>query len=137
MKGKIEKIWENETKDNKAYHVLDIAGDRYSVWDPKLVEGLAEGSYVEFDWQKSGNFKKITDLKKIDMAPDLDSPYKPNRKSMEIIRMSCVRSASNILQGIYIDPVEKTSKALDIAREFENYVLDNEDEGKDEAPVSK
>ena len=137
MKGEIEKIWENETKDKKTYHVVDIGGERYSVWDSKLLEGIDEGSYVQYDWQKSGNFKKITDLKKIDMNPDLDSIYKPDRTSMEIIRMSCIRSASEILHGLYIDPVEKTSKALDIAKEFEKYVLDHGDGSKDKARKSE
>ena len=126
MKGKIEKIWENQTKDKKTYHVVDIGGERYSVWDPKLLEGVSEGSAVEYDWSKSGEFKKITSIQKVEMDPDLDS-YKPDRKSMEIIRMSCLRSASEILQGLYIDPVEKTRKALDIAREFENYVKNGDE----------
>ena len=62
MKGEVYKIWENETKDNKVFHVVEIAGERYSVWEPSLLEGVEEGSRVEYDWQKAGNFKKITDL---------------------------------------------------------------------------
>ena len=126
MKGSIDKIWENQTNDKKTYHVLDIGGERYSVWDSKLLEGLEEGSEVEYDWKKSGNFKKITDLKKIELEPDLNS-YNPDRKSREIIRMSCVRSASQILQDLSIDPMDKSSKALDIAREFEKYVTDRDE----------
>ena len=128
MKGEIDKIWENETKDNKAYHVLDIGGDRYSVWDPNLIEGLNEGSYIEFEWQKSGNFKKITELKKIDMNPNLETGYKPNNKSREIVRMSCIRSASEILQGCYIEPHAKVNIAMDIAKEFEKYITGVEEE---------
>ena len=47
MKGVIEKIWENKTEDGKAYLVLRIGGEKYSVWDKKYMEGLVEGSAVE------------------------------------------------------------------------------------------
>ena len=70
-----------------------------------------------------------TGIRKMDHQPDLDT-YKPNRKSQEIIRMSCLRSASKILNGLYIDPDMKTDKALDIAKQFEKYVTGIEgDEG--------
>jgi hypothetical protein len=29
------------------YHVLEIGGDKYSLWDTKLMEGLSEGSRVD------------------------------------------------------------------------------------------
>ena len=123
MKGSIDKIWENETKDNKTYHVVNIGGENYSVWDSKLLDDLTEGSSVEYEWKKSGDYKKITDLRKIDANPGLEGP-KPDRKSTEIMRMSCLRSASEVLHGLDIEPVEKTKQALDIARQFEKYVRD-------------
>lgn len=129
MQGIVDKIWENETRDKKRYHVLEIGGEKYSVWDPNLLEGLGEGNQVEYEWKQSGNFKKITDLKLIDPASESGS-YKSDRKSREIVRMSCLRSASEILHGLFIDPDEKTRKALDIAREFEKYVR-TEEEGRD------
>lgn len=125
MQGKVEKIWENETKDNKKYHVLEIGGEKYSVWEPTLLEGLSEGCTVDYDWKQSGNFRKITDLKKIAANPNLDCTPR-DRKSMEIVRMSCLKSASEILHGLYIDPDMKTKKAMEIAREFEKYVIGTE-----------
>jgi hypothetical protein len=121
MQGVIEKIWENETKDKKPYHVLEIGGEKYSVWDAKLMEGLSEGARVEYEWKKSGDFRKITDLKPIEMGLE-PVRYHPGRKSMEIVRMSCLKSASEILCGLFIDPDVKTRKAVEIAREFEKYV---------------
>jgi hypothetical protein len=126
MEGTIDKIWENETKGKKQYHVLEIGGEKYSVWDSKMMEGLGEGSRVAYDWKKSGDFRKITDLRKIDSDP---ATYRPDRKAMEIIRMSCLRSASEILHGFYIEPEEKARKALDIARDFEKYVTDRQKSG--------
>jgi len=57
MQRTIEKIWENQTRDKKKYHVLEIGREKYSVWDNKLIEGLGEGSRIEYDWKRSGDFK--------------------------------------------------------------------------------
>ena len=100
MRGTIEKIWENETKGKKKYHILAIGGENYSVWDPKLVEPLSEGSETEYEWTQSGDYKKITDLKKIQTGPE-SKPSSRDRRSVDIIRMSCLKSASDILNGIY------------------------------------
>ena len=121
MRGVIEKIWENKTQNNKRYHVVEIGGEKYSVWDSALMEGITEGARVEYDWKKSGNFKKITGLQKIDES-QMSEAYQSDRKSREIIRISCLRSASELLYGLYFDPDEKAEKALDIARRFERYV---------------
>ena len=121
MRGIVEKIWENRTQNNKRYHVVEIGGEKYSVWDSALMEGITEGARVEYDWKKSGNFKKITGLQKIDES-QMSEAYQSDRKSREIIRMSCLRSASELLYGLYFDPDEKAEKALDIARRFERYV---------------
>lgn len=127
MRGIIDRIWENETKDKKTYYVLDIGGERYSLWDTKLLEGISEGSRVEYDWKQSGSYKKITDLRKMDPCFH-NEVYRSGSRSIEIIRMSCLRTASEILHGIYIDPDEKTRKAMDIARQLEKYVTGMEDD---------
>ena len=129
MQGVVEKIWENKTQNNKRYHVVEIGGEKYSVWDSALMDGITEGSQVEYDWKKSGNFKKIISLQRIGNNQGSE-PYHSDRKSREIIRMSCLRSASEILHGLYFEPDEKAEKALDIARRFEMYVS-GEDEGGD------
>lgn len=123
MKGTVDKIWENQTKGKKMYHVLEIGGEKYSVWEEKLMEGLGEGNEVEYEWAKSGDFRKITDLRKIQTGPGPD-PYERDRKSVDIIRMSCLKSASEILYGLFIDPDEKTEKAIEISKRFEKYVTD-------------
>ncbi|MEW6664135.1 MAG: hypothetical protein AB1512_02795 [Thermodesulfobacteriota bacterium] len=121
MQGTVEKIWQNETKEKKPYSVVEIGGEKYSVWDPKLMEGLAEGSRIDYEWKKSGDFRKITALSALGQAGELD-PYHGDRKSREIVRMSCLKSAAEILYGVFIDPDVKTGKAIEIAREFERYV---------------
>lgn len=126
MKGSIDKIWENQTKDNKTFYVLEIGGDKYSVWDPKLVEGLDEGNTIDYQWKQSGNFKKITSLAKIEAEPDLDN-YPTDRKSREIVRMSCLRSATELLGPVELEPDDKIEKALDMAKVFERYVVENDE----------
>ena len=42
MKGVIDKIWENKIDDGKAYFVLKIGREKYSIWDKKYMEGLEE-----------------------------------------------------------------------------------------------
>jgi hypothetical protein len=76
MKGVIEKIWKNETDDGKPYFVLRIGGDKYSVWDKKYVDGIEEGSMVEYESAQSGKFKKITEMRKIALEPGFDPPEK-------------------------------------------------------------
>jgi hypothetical protein len=136
MQGRVGKIWDNETKDKKRYTVLEIGGEKYSVWEAALVEGLAEGDSVEYDWKQSGNFRKITGLKKLGLDPGFED-YTPGRKSLEIIRMSCLRSASELVQGTYKDPDQRKTKALDIAREFEKYVIGLEEEDHGGQPAEE
>jgi hypothetical protein len=130
MKGVIDKIWENKTDDGKPYFVLKIGGEKYSVWDRKYMEGLEEGSAVEYESMQSGKFKKITDMKKIDLEPGIDPPErKPrDRNGEEIVRMSCIRSAAALVADFGAPPEEKAEITLGLARKFEKYVIDPEEE---------
>jgi len=117
MQGRINKIWENESKDGKKYWVLGIDGRRYSVWDEDYMKDLGEGSLIEYSCKKSGKYNNITDIKKI----QTDEPYS-NRKDEQIIRMSCLKSASELLSGIDLEPEKKADVAIGIARKFQKYV---------------
>ena len=130
MKGVIDKIWKNETDDGKPYLVLRIGGEKYSVWDQKYMEGIEEGSTVEYESAQSGKFKKITDMRKIDLEPGIDpSERKPrNRSGQEIVRMSCIRSAAALVADFGAPPEEKAEITLGLARRFEKYVIDPEEE---------
>jgi len=121
VQGKVNKIWENESKDGRKYWVLSIDGKRYSVWDEDYIKGLDEGSFVEYSCKKSGRYNNITDLKKI----NTDDSYL-NRKDEQIIRMSCLKSASELLMGIEMEPDKKADIAIGIARKFQKYVKGEE-----------
>lgn len=123
MKETVDKIWENETSNGKKYWVLQIGDERYSVWDSELVEGLNEGDRIEYEWRKSGDYKKITVLTRYPPGEALDS--QPSRKDMQIIRMSCLRSATEVLSGTNAKLDKKIEMALDIAKQFEKYVRED------------
>jgi len=128
MKGVIEKIWENKTDDGKPYLVLRIGGEKYSVWDKKYMEGLEEGEAVEYESAQSGKFKKITDIKKIELEPGMDPPEKRtrDRNRLEIVRMSCIRSAAALVADFGAQPEEKAEITLGLARRFEKYVTEGD-----------
>lgn len=62
MKGEIEKIWKNETSDGRKYNVLQIGGERYSLWEGDYLDKLQEGQTLEFDFRESGEFKNINKI---------------------------------------------------------------------------
>lgn len=128
MKGTVEKIWPNKTKDGKKYWVLSIGGENYSVWDKKIVEGLQEGDAVEYEWAQSGDFKKVTDLKRIEIEPSFEKEKKQNYRDRQILRLSCIKSAAALVSGFDAHPNEKSEITIGIARKFEEYVREVEKE---------
>ena len=42
MKGEIEKIWKNQTADGRRYDVLQIGGERYSLWEEDYFDKFQE-----------------------------------------------------------------------------------------------
>jgi hypothetical protein len=124
MKGVIDRIFQNETAAKKKYWVLSIGGERYSVWDEKYIKGLKEGNEIDFDWAPSGDYKKITDISKISMDPT-DLPH--SSRETQILRMSCLKSASSLLSGTDLTPEEKGTSTLNLAKKFEKYVTVDEE----------
>jgi hypothetical protein len=81
-----------QTRRPEKRWILEIDGDRCSVWDEKCMEGLEEGIPAEYEWRQSSSFKKITDTKRLDMGAI-------EGKGLRIIRMSCLKTASEILSS--------------------------------------
>lgn len=111
MRGTIEKIWENKTKNGKKYWVISVDGKRYSVWNEELLKGLAVGDAVELSWTGSGRFMNVSKIVKLSVAED--------SKAMQIIRMSCLRSAVEFFSGSRRPRLERV---LSLAKTFEDYV---------------
>lgn len=120
MKGEIERIWQNQDKKGEKYWVLVIDGERYSVWDEDLIRNLSEGDLIDFTFQEKGRFKNIVSLENLKPKETLETK---EAKTKQIARMSCLRSASEILAHHEIDPKKKVDLALKFAKKFEDYVF--------------
>jgi hypothetical protein len=98
------------------------------------MEGLEEGSAGEYESARSGKFKKITDIKKIELEPGMVPPEKKprDRNGLEIVRMSCIRSAAALVADFGAQPEEKAEIALGLARRFEKYVTEKDEDGAHE-----
>jgi hypothetical protein len=131
VKGEIEKIWKNETADGRRYEVLQIGGQRYSLWEEDYLDKLQEGQPLEFDFRESGEFKNITKI--YDQTGEEKQPGKEgippeysDQRTRKTIRMSCLKSASRVLTGTKIPYKDRAEKAIEIAKKFEKYI-DDED----------
>jgi hypothetical protein len=122
MKGKVEKIWRNETSDGRRYNVLQIGGERYSLWDEEYLDRIQEGQMLEFDFRESGDFKNITEIYEMEVSERRDY----DKRLSKIIKMSCLRSASRVLMGSKIPYKNRADRAIEIARKFEKYVNEEE-----------
>ena len=134
MKGEIEKIWKNQTADGRRYDVLQIGGERYSLWEEDYLDKFQEGQTLEFDFRNSGDFKNISKIYEPSAGEqpgkepkeELPAEYNNDQRSRKITRMSCLRSASKVLSGSRIPTGERAEKTIEIAKKFEKYI-DKED----------
>ena len=130
MKGEVEKVWKNETSDGRRYEVIQINGERYSLWDEEYFDRVQEGQVIEFDFRESGDFKNITRIYGQGEARNEERDY-DDRRLRKIIKMSCLRSASRVLTGSKIPSGERAEKVIEIARKFEKYVEGEEIDGEE------
>lgn len=128
MRGTIEQVWENESKKGQKYLTVQVGGERYSVWDDKYFGTLQEGVTIDYDFRQSGNFKNMTDIEPVDGNGNGLPQYQPNGKDRQIARMSCLKSASEILAPVQLEPDSKRELTIETARFFERYVFEGEPE---------
>jgi hypothetical protein len=123
MRGTIEKLWEREDRNGRRYFLLEIGGQRYSLWDEDLMDGLGEGIPVEYQWKQAGKYRNLTSVKR-------DGRYRPlpgpERRDRDMVRMSCLKSAASLLSSSDLPPDEKGDVTLDLAKQFEKYILGDE-----------
>jgi hypothetical protein len=126
MRGVIDQVWENESRNGQKYLTVQMAdGERYSVWDTEYFELLAPGATINYDTKQSGNFRHLTDIEQVDNNGEFP-PYQPNNKEKQIARMSCLKSASEILAPVQLDPDSKREMVIGTARYFERYVFEGD-----------
>lgn len=132
MRGTIERVWDNETRNGKQYRTAQIGGQRYNVFDTKYFDLLQEGEDVQFDFRQSGDYRHITDMSLSGngqkSANQNDHSYQPNNngKDRQIARMSCLKSASEIMAPVQLEPDAKREKVIDTAKYFERYVFEGD-----------
>ena len=121
MKGLIEKLWENQDRKGRRYLVLEIAGERYSLWDEDLMNGLDEGLVVEYEWKQSGKYKNLTE---IEPERAYSASVRAEKRDKDMVRMSCLKSAAAVLASCELEPDKKGEHTLELAKSFERYITD-------------
>jgi len=128
MKGQVEKVWNNETLDGRQYKVLQINGERYSLWDDKYLDKIKEGQAVDFEFKESGEFRNITEIYDSSMNKEKETEFE-DQKLRKTIRMSCLKSASRVLTGSKIPYKNRGDRAIELAKKFEKYIDDEDFDG--------
>ena len=130
MRGTIEGIVERTSRSGKRYWLVTIDSNRFYAWEPKYAKSFDSGQMVGYEWRDSGDYRSITSMEMVtDDGQEAEPNYPPmDPRDMRIVRMSCLRSAAEVLQGYGRDDSEVDETVLDMAREFERYILEN---GKD------
>ena len=125
MYGILENIWENRNQRGDTYWTLSISGQRYSVWDEDLLKGLQEGDKIEFSFIQSGQYRKIVELHKASLKSPAQNRWLDHQeeKGKQIVRMSCIRTAAQLVEAKRLDPTKTATLTLRIAKEFEKHIL--------------
>lgn len=124
VQGTVSRIWHNHRPDGSEYWVLSINGQRYSTWDRNLIVGVQKGDLVEFAFADSGRYLSLTGLRRVSgpgftTADRLEASPEALRK----VRMSCLRTAAELVSGCNMMPDQKVSLAVSVAERLEKHVL--------------
>jgi len=126
MRGVVEEIWENEARNGQKYLTVQIDGEKYSLWDTKYFDHIQEGLEIEYDVRKSGNFKHLTDITPVKEGKEQELPaYRRNSRDIQIARLSCLKSASELVAPVHMDIDSKQERVLELAKRFERYVFED------------
>ncbi|MGD2091522.1 MAG: hypothetical protein PVH61_35445 [Candidatus Aminicenantes bacterium] len=158
VSGKIERVWDNATTQGRPYKVVELEnGERYSLWRKGDFEKVSKGDDINFDYSMSGRWKNIERIydgseaepgppgKGQDFGSSVNGKYNgaepgngngngyDGAKHERMVKMSCVKSASNLFTGSKIPFEERADKVIEMARKFKDYIC-QEDEFDLEPP---
>jgi hypothetical protein len=137
MKGIIDSIQPRQLGDGREYLSFQISGNKYSVWDKKYFGMFNEGMPVNFKFKKSGNYLNISE---IEHDPDYkpgnngngnNNPFGyPNHRDMQILKTSCLKCATYLINDVPLEVEKKVDLALEVAKRLEKYltVIPSDDE---------
>jgi hypothetical protein len=125
-------------------------GDRYSLWRAGDFDKVYKGEMIEFDFSTSGkgfkNIERIYNGSEVSEGnpgsePDSDTTVNgkyngpgngdgtgPNGNGFNgdridrMVKMSCIKSASNLFSGSKIPFDERAEKTIELAQKFEKYI---------------
>lgn len=129
MKGVIERIRPRKLEDGREYLALEISGSKYSLWDTKYFGTVEEGMPVDFKFKKSGKYLNISEIEE-------DPNYKPgnngngnnnpfgypNHRDLQILKTSCLKCATYLINDVPLEVEKKVDLALDVAKRLEKYL---------------
>jgi hypothetical protein len=129
MKGVIERIDHKELGDGREYLSFQISGNKYSVWDKKYFGQFTEGMPVDFKFKKSGKYLNISEIeedpnyKPGNNGNGNNNPFNyPNQRDLQILKTSCLKCATYLVNGVPLDVDKKVDLALDVAKRLEKYL---------------
>lgn len=154
VSGKIEKVWDNATSAGKPYKVVELEnGDRYSLWRAGDFDKVYKGEMIEFDFSTSGRgFKNIERIYngsevsevKTGSGPDSETAVNGGKyngpgtgngdgagtdRLDKMVKMSCLKSASNLFSGSKIPFEQRADKVIEMAKKFRDYICQDDDFG--------
>jgi hypothetical protein len=124
VQGTVDKLWRNERPDGSKYWVVSIDGKRYSTWNEQLIRNLTPGDEVAFSCTTSGRHHTLMALKRVGQ-PRRAKPETlvASRTSRPIVRMSCLRTAAELLRGSNLLPEQRLAACVTFSQRLERHVL--------------
>ena len=90
----------------------------------EVFDHVQEGLEIEYEVRKTGNFKHLTDITPV---KEQQRPvYRPNGREVQIARLSCLQSASEIVAPVHMDIDNKEEMVIELAKRFERYVFEHD-----------
>jgi hypothetical protein len=127
VKGRIEDMKVKQARNGNKYISLLVDGQRYAVWDQSLLSKLHVGDVVEYKAEPKGRFTELTYLEVVETGNNDLAAFNlyDEMRTRQIVRMSCIKSASTVVTGMDLMPEEKPDKTIEVAKQFEKYVFTN------------
>jgi len=118
VQGKVEKIWHNRRTDGSEYWVITIDGKTYGTFDPEHISYIQEGEAVEFSFTQNGRYCNLIAIKPLNSTVSQIS-----EEVFRKVRPHCLIAASLLLMNSPQQPEQKADLAMEIAQNFEKFVL--------------
>ncbi len=125
IEGTVESVLARQSAHGDIFKVVRVDGEGYFDWDGKVAKtGVKEGDEVKLR-VSDGDFPRIRSIHRNGVAKPngQNQPvHKPNGKDDQIVRMSCLRTAAQVL-GDLDEPLEaRREKVLAMADEMAKWV---------------